>query len=105
MPVKKTQKRKLTGKNQKGSGITSAPKKTYRNLRYRNSSFVQPELICPVKGCGGKVFKYKGMKIATPLKSVFIPDHFYNKFFAFTCVNCGYVQMYSSNLKYDDRKV
>lgn len=104
MPQKKTQKRQLRLKNQKGCGITSAPKKTYRNIRYKNSSFVQPELICPIKGCEGKVFKYKGMKIATPLKSFFTPDHFYNKFFAFTCVNCGYVNIYSSNIKYDAHK-
>ena len=85
---KKTQKRKISLKTQKGSGLFSTDIKTYKNLIYKENGFTLPELICPVENCNGKLFKKRMLHL----------------FFSFVCVSCGHVQFYNAGTKYKSSK-
>jgi hypothetical protein len=86
---KKTQKRKISLKTQKGRGLFSIDIKSYKNLRYKENGFTLPELICPVENCNGKLFKKRIL---------------WNLFFSFVCVSCGHTQFYGLGTKYKSSK-
>ncbi len=106
---KSSQKKGLKTQNQtqtqKGCGLFTTHIKTYRNLKYKDSKFILPILICPAKGCNGKEFKHKYLKISTRGKSFIESNLFSNKHNSFTCMKCGFIQMYSANITYDSDKV
>ncbi len=105
MDNKKTKKRKTSVRTQKGRGLITTHIKTYKNLRYKGSTFVLPELVCPVEHCNGKLFKKKAPVMGTRLRNYMLSDWMNNKYFAFTCVNCGHIQFYSANTTYQSSKL
>lgn len=95
--VYKTQKK---SKSQHGKGLFKTNTKKYTNLQYKDKKFVLPRLVCTK--CQGDNFKHKKLKLGTKAKSFLLDsDAFDNTYGAFTCVNCGFVQLYSENTKYD----
>jgi predicted nucleic-acid-binding Zn-ribbon protein len=100
--VKQTKK---INRSQKGKGLFSTDVKEYGNLKYKDNSFTLPQLVCTVKGCNGKDFKHRSLKLGTKMKSYLLDtDVFDNAYSAFTCVNCGFVQFYSDNTKFGSKK-
>ncbi len=95
--VRKTQKK---SKSQRGKGLLNTHTKKYTKLQYRDNDFVLDKLVCTK--CQGDNFKHKKLKLGTKAKSFLLnSDAFDNTYGAFTCVNCGFVQFYSENTKYD----
>ena len=104
--TKNTKTVNQTTKTQKGRGIFKTDIKTYSNLKYKDSSFKLSNLVCPVKGCNGKEFKQRMLKISTFGKALLLDTNFFNnKNNAFTCTKCGFIQLYSANITYDSEKV
>lgn len=98
--VRMTQKK---SKSQRGKGLFKTNTKKYTNLRYKEKTFVLPKLVCTK--CQGDDFKHKKLKLGTKTKSFLLDgDAFDNTYGAFTCVNCGFVQFYSENTKYNSEK-
>ena len=97
--------KKYSSKAKRGGGLFSTDVKTYTMVKYPNSSFMLPELVCPVRGCNGKEFKNHVLKLGTQTKSFLLDtDVFDNAYNAFTCMNCGFVQFYSRKITYDSTK-
>ncbi len=104
--TKKKSGTKKTKKSQKGSGFFTTEIKKYSNLKYKDSSFVLPNLLCPIKGCNGKEFKHRYLKISTRAKAFLLDTNFFdNKYNSFTCIKCGFVQLYSGKIKYESQNL
>ncbi len=101
---KNNKKSKMNTKTQKGKGIFKTEIKSYSHLQYKDNSFVLPNLICPIKGCSGKEFKHRYLKISTRAKAFLLDTNFFdNRYNSFTCMKCGFVQLYSGNIKYESK--
>jgi predicted nucleic-acid-binding Zn-ribbon protein len=101
--VRKTQKKSKSHKSQHGKGLLKTHTKKYTNLRYKNQDFNLPKLVCTK--CNEDEFKHKKLKLGTKVKSFLLDtDVFDNTYGSFTCINCGFVQFYSENTKYDSEK-
>jgi predicted nucleic-acid-binding Zn-ribbon protein len=101
--VSKTQKKSKSGRSQRGKGLFTTNTKKYTNLRYKNRNFELPKLVCTK--CNSDEFKHKKLKLGTKMKSFLLDtDAFDNTYGAFTCTNCGFVQFYSENTKYNSEK-
>jgi predicted nucleic-acid-binding Zn-ribbon protein len=101
--VCKTQKKSKSTRSQHGKGLFTTHTKKYTNLRYKNKNFELKKLVCTK--CQSDEFKHKKLKLGTKMKSFLLDgDAFDNTYGAFTCTNCGFVQFYSENTKYNSEK-
>jgi len=87
---------------QKGSGFFAGDTSYYfTNIRYNDSrkDFKNPILQCSI--CKEYKFKMKVMKIDTQATAFITNGSFYgNRFYFFTCVNCGNIHILSNNTKF-----
>ncbi len=102
--LKKSKKSKKSKKNlrkyktQKG-GTTNI---TNPDIKYTKGNASSKKLNC-IK-CDGIEFVVRTLTMGTRFKSFFSAELFDNRFKVFTCKSCGFVQIYSNNIKCDDKK-
>ena len=96
---KRMSKSKLTQKGGKGGTFST---EIVENINYKYNKSEMPNntysLICKTSNCGSKKFKQKTMKIPTKAQSWWKPTYLDNTTFFFTCVNCGSIEVLSTDI-------
>jgi len=89
----KLSKKSKTNKIQKGgkSDITNT------SVRYTKGNAQSKKLTCTK--CDNTSFIVKTLTMGTKTKAFFDLEILDNRFKVFTCKNCGFVQIYSNNIK------
>jgi predicted nucleic-acid-binding Zn-ribbon protein len=91
--------KKLTKKQTGGGAFSKSKPTTFKNLHYKDSSYVNPELKCPI--CNGNVFKKRTLTLGSKAKEFFDLVILDNRYKIFTCTKCGKCELYSNKVEAD----
>ena len=96
-----TNNKKLTKKNNHtgGGAFSKSQPMTFKNLRYKESNYVNPELKCTT--CNGNVFKKRTLTMGSKAKEFFDFEMLDNRFKVFTCTKCGKCELFSNKVEAD----